>query len=280
MPEEETFLGMEMKMLIDKLTEIQTIYHKNLSKYSEDNNKLREYLKKYTEKYLQMDKKINKINHLLKEKQIKTSLINANKDKNRIYVDTSKTNKLENEILNSIHSGKINKNYEKERDFYIKSNELNKYLKEHLFQVINSIIKNPNNKNKINENILNAFNYLQEKDNYKKIDNPFQENLNEKENYYSPHFSKKDQSNQLNPSTYNQNNILLDGKKNFNKEKCINNDYESNIRIDNNVITLNDINSANVSPDTNKNNSLLFNSDKNHKELSQQETDEILQTSI
>jgi len=280
LPEEETFLGMEMKMLIDKLTEIQTIYHKNLSKYSEDNNKLREYLKKYTEKYLQMDKKINKINHLLKEKQIKTSLINANKDKNRIYVDTSKTNKLENEILNSIHSGKINKNYEKERDFYIKSNELNKYLKEHLFQVINSIIKNPNNKNKINENILNAFNYLQEKDNYKKIDNPFQENLNEKENYYSPHFSKKDQSNQLNPSTYNQNNILLDGKKNFNKEKCINNDYESNIRIDNNVITLNDINSANVSPDTNKNNSLLFNSDKNHKELSQQETDEILQTSI
>jgi hypothetical protein len=282
LPEEETFLGMEFKMLLDKLTDIQTSYHKNLNKYSADNSKLSEILRNYLEKYLLIDKKLKKLDHLLKEEGIKKTILNADKLKKQIFTDTSKANKLEFELINSIFTGKLNKNYQKEIDSNTKKNKLNKNLKDNLMQVIKGVINNPKHKNKINENILCAYNYLEE--NYKNnnsnkyISNNFFNQLkencnaddNQKENYYSPHFSKQDQ---LDYSIYssinnnNNNNLLLDSIPNSNKGNNMNsnNNYESNYRFDNHVITLNDISSANVSPDNNKNYASL-NSDKNIKE--------------
>lgn len=283
-------------MLIDKLTEIQFSYHKNLLKYSNDNVKLIEFLKRYTEKYSLIDKKLKKLDHLLKEEKIKNSILNADKLKKQIFTETSKTNKIEFGLVNSIFAGKVNNNYQKELDIYNKKNELNSYLKNNLFQVIKGIINNPKNKNKINENFIDAFKYLEDTyahtnknnsnafSNFNNQDNQ-NNNSNEinRENYYSPHFSKQDQIDNSNYSSHNNNNnnLLLDSIPNSNKGNILNVNnhcYESNYRVHDNVITLNDINSANVSPETNKNFTSI-NSDKNFKaEDMHQETEKSSQT--
>lgn len=295
---------MEFKMLIDKFTEIQTSYHKNILKYSNDNTKLNEFLVKYSEKYSLIDKKLKKLDHLLKEEKIKNSILNADKLKKQIFTETSKTNKIEFDLMNSIFTGKVNKSYQKELEEKASKIQLNKELKENLLLVFKSIVNNPKNKNKINENILDAYKYLEE--NYKNtnynrnnnnknfifnnLDNPLKEksiannDTNEKENYYSPHFSKQDQLENSNYSSINNNNnnLLLDSIANSNKGNNLNsnnnNNYESNYRIDNNVITLNDISSANISPETNKNYASIK-SDKNIKEDDlHQETEKSSQT--
>jgi len=207
---------MELKMLIDKVSEIQTSYHKNLTKFSDENSKLNQFLSKYSEKYSLIDKKLKKLDHLLMREKIKNSIINSDKLKKLIFTETSKTNKAEFELMNSIFSaGKSNANETQQ--------QLHKSLKvkDTLFQVIKSILNNPKNKNKINENVFAAYNHIEEnfRNHCNKSSNNFNNSLketssnanandnNQKDNnYYSPHFSKQDKFENSDYSSFNNYN--------------------------------------------------------------------------
>ncbi len=272
---------MEFKMLIDKFHEIQFSYHKNHIKYSEDNTKFWAFLTNYSEKYYNMDKRLKKLEHLQNLKKIKKTIFETYILKNKIFAETSKTNIMEFQLVNAINSGKINKNNQNEITNFRNKDENKKSIKDNLFMIIQNIIKNPKNKNKINDNILSAYNQLEVNHNHREVFSFSNiNNINHIENYYSPHFNRTDF---LNNSNFSMNNVNKIGSVN-NSNKCAllnsnNNNYDSNCGIDSNVITLNDINSANVSPLNRKNN---FSKEEDVVDLQQDsnfnETEKSLQT--
>jgi hypothetical protein len=262
LPEEETYLGMETKMLIDKFYEIESIYKKSLGTLYEDNKKLNQTLSNYMEKYCLYDKKRKNLEHLFLKQNIDDKYKiaeNINKD---ILYKMTKTNFSLILLLKSLSSGKItNKNFLEKEEDKIKFEKSRRDNKENLLNIIKNIINNPKNSKKIPENILPAVEFLEKNiygDNKKSIEKG--ENIM----YHSPHFPKENSDagkivdNNLN--LYKLNSEEKDNYNSFNKKNFV---YENS---NNNVITLNDISSSNVSPETNKQIKSLLSSGKNNEE--------------
>lgn len=288
-------------MIFDKFTDIQSSYHKNLLKFSEDNNRLNDFLKTYGDKFYQYDKKIKRLDHLIKREKLQRQILSSENIKKEIFNKITNSNNLECDIMASFVSGKM-KNIKQEIQLRAKqgteksSNLIlhklgNEAVKQRLFEIIKNVLKNPKNQGRINGNILEAYSYLQESFSNEGVSNlnDCNNNLNENEiylldeqknknkqgnlvdfdqnNYYSPHFSKVDPIESHNSSI---NNKLIDSIGNSLKinhnNNCTNiitnsnfnnfNSNNTNFRLDNNLITLNDIHSPHISPETYKNNNL------------------------
>jgi len=264
LPEDETFLGMEAKIINEKFTEIQESYQKTFDKLLEENTSLNIIFKHNMEKYMLQDKKNLRINHLIRKIEIKKSVNNRESMNNNIMGQLNDSNKKLKNILKAFMTGKVSIKNETIEEINNKKQEKEQNLlkeKYELFGIIKNIVNNPENKNLIDENILHGIDYLEdslfpdikeikEKEKQKlSLDIEFINNTpgNEEENFQSPCFPREHSPKNLNENIQNSQNVKI-----FENNNC-------------DLININDINSSsgtNKNLDSQNSNSKNFDGEK------------------
>jgi len=108
--EEEEKLNKKLKKLVENLHNFQSIYYKSISDSVKNNQRLREILKEYIEKTMNVKKKTEKLIHINEHNKIKNKFSNLNEGEKLYISKTVEINKLEKSLYKALLGNIIEKN--------------------------------------------------------------------------------------------------------------------------------------------------------------------------